>query len=122
MYKNYYMWTKDRETELLKTKQEWKTNIRAPITHMFVNGMFNLLLQADLNFTAIDRIGKYSKNEDKPVDSIEPGNPTPGPSQGNVGNMSLPEEITIWVDYIMSSEDTMDTFYSACFDSCLLGR
>lgn len=122
MYKNYYMWTKDRETELLKTKQEWKTNIRAPITHMFVNGMFNLLLQADLNFTAIDRIGKYSKNEDKPVDSIEPGNPTPGPSQGNVRNMSLPEEITIWVDYIMSSEDTMDTFYSACFDSCLLGR
>jgi len=113
MYKNYYMWTKDREAELIRNGQEWKTNIRAPITHMFVNGMFNLLLQSDLNFTAIDRIGKYSSTATSPTTGI-PNMPEK--------KMTLAEEITIWADYIMSSEDTMDTFYSACFDACLLGR
>jgi hypothetical protein len=88
------MWTKDRENELENNNEEWKTNLRAPITHMFTNGMFNLLLQADMNFTAIDRKGgEYQK---------------------------VVEDIAVWADYIVSSEDTMDTFYSACFDACLV--
>lgn len=93
IYKNYYMWTKDREQELRKTDEEWKTNLRAPITHMFANGMFNLLLKSDLNFTAIDRLDKF-----------------PG----------IIPEIINWADYIMSSEDTMDTFFSSGFDACLI--
>jgi len=87
------MWTKDREQQLKVDKEERKTNIRAPITHMFTNGMFNLLLESDLNFVAIDRRDQYK---------------------------NLAEEIMLWADYIMSSEDTMDTFYSACFDACLI--
>lgn len=96
VYKNYYMRTKDREQELDYNNEQWKTNLRAPITHMFTNGMFNLLLQSELNFTAIDRKG------------------------GQYGRAV--EDIMTWADYIMSSEDTMDTFYSACFDACLVGR
>jgi len=93
IYKNHYMRTKDRETQLIKEKQERKTNIRAPITHMFASGMHNLLLQADLNFVAM-------------TNKIE--------KQGII------DEITDRVDYIVSSEDTMDTFHSSSFDATLL--
>lgn len=93
IYKNYYMRTKDREEELNKTDEQWRTNLRAPITHMFANGMFNLLMQSNFDFVAIDRLNKF-----------------PG----------IVDEIMTWVDYIVSSNDTIDTLWSSSFDACLI--
>lgn len=61
---------------------------------MFTSGIYNMVLDSDLRFVAIDRIQKYGQD--------------------------IVEEIADWVDYLMSSEDTMDTIFSAAFDAVLL--
>jgi len=53
-----------------------------------------MVLDSDLRFIAIDRIQKYGED--------------------------IVEEIADWVDYLMSSEDTMDAIFSAAFDAVLL--
>lgn len=58
LYKNYYMYRMDRASDLYKTKETWRTNVKFPITSMFVTRIYNLILKSDLFFVAIDKFAK----------------------------------------------------------------
>ena len=55
LYKNYYMYPVDRYEELCKSKEQWRTNIKSPLTHQFTNAVYNMLIQASIEFFVIDK-------------------------------------------------------------------
>lgn len=54
IYKNYYLDTSDRAIQLRKDQEEWKTNIKTPLTLMFVDKVANVLLKAKGSFIVTD--------------------------------------------------------------------
>lgn len=54
IYKNYYLDSSDRAIQLRKDKEEWKTNLKTPITLMFVDKVANVLTKAKGTFTVTD--------------------------------------------------------------------
>ena len=54
MYKNYFMYSNDRKAQLEKDKETRRSNLKSPLTHMFVNGIYNMLQDADIRFTCVD--------------------------------------------------------------------
>ena len=55
MYQNYYMWTQTRKAQLQKDKETWRTNLKSPLTHMFVSGIYNMMLDSDIRFVCVDK-------------------------------------------------------------------
>jgi uncharacterized phage-associated protein len=53
--KDYFMYSKDRFAQLQKDKETWRTNIKSPLTHMYVNAVYNMLQDSDIRWVAIDR-------------------------------------------------------------------
>jgi hypothetical protein len=54
IYKNYYLDASDRAIQLKKDKEERKTNLKTPITLMFVDKVANVLTKAKGSFTVTD--------------------------------------------------------------------
>ena len=95
LYKNYYLYNQDRKQDLIKDKEEWRFNIKSPLTYMFINTIYTMILDSDIRFVAIDRRGKYSKT-------------------------NLVDEILDMWDYLFTTTDSKESLYSAIFDAILL--
>jgi len=94
MYQNYYMWTQTRKAQLKKDKEEWRTNLKSPLTHMFTSGIYNMMLDSDIRFVCIDKKGEY------PI---------------------VVRNILDLADHFSQQEDFMDPIWSAVFDQALIG-
>jgi len=94
IYKNYYMYTAERQAQLVKDGEEWRTNIKSPLTNMFTSGIYNMAIDSDLRPIIIDKKG------DKPW---------------------LANEMLDWAEYFYTSSSFIDNFNSAMFDSVLMG-
>lgn len=57
MWKNYYMYPLDRLAQLKKDEEEWRSNIKSPLTYMFSRSIFNMLVDSDVRFFALDLKG-----------------------------------------------------------------
>ena len=74
LYENYYMYNRWRYAELVKEKDTWRTNIKSPLSHMFLNNVYNMFIDWDQTFNVIVR--NPEKYEDNRVtdDILERGN------------------------------------------------
>lgn len=54
IYKNYFMDTSDRAIALKKDKEDWRTNIKTPLTLMFVDKATNTILKVNGRFVVTD--------------------------------------------------------------------
>jgi len=93
LYKNYFMYSEDRKLQLQKDKEEWRTNIKSQLTHMYTTYFYNMLLDSDIRFTAADLKNKY------------PGAVT---------------AILDMAEYIAQNDDGMEAMRDAIFDMSLL--
>lgn len=82
--KNHYMYAADRQSQLEKDKETWRTNIKAPLTHMYVSWVHNMLIDSDVRFTAIDKqwhnqaalnaildIAEYTTQQEETSEAVE---------------------------------------------------
>ena len=98
LYKNYYMYNRDRARDLIIERDEWRTNLKSPLTHMFTNNIYNMYLDSDIRFDVLVR------NSEK------------------YETTSIVEEIMAWWEYLMSNNDSImrDELDSAFFDAMFL--
>lgn len=95
LYKNYFMYEQDRKAQLIKDKEERRTNIKSQLTHMYTTYFYNMLLDSDIRFTATD---------------TKDAHPWAATSILNLA------------EYVASNDDGMDAMRDAIFDLSLLGR
>jgi hypothetical protein len=88
------MYDQDRKAQLIKDKEEWRTNIKSQLTHMYTTYFYNMMLDSDIRFTATDTMDKY------------PGAVT---------------AILDLAEYVASNDDGMEALRDAIFDLSLLG-
>lgn len=93
MYKNYFMYVQDRKAQLEKDKETWRSNIKSPLTNMFVSGIYNMLKDSDIRFVCVDTKWNHPKVVWNILDLVE---------------------------YASAQEDFNDAHWSAIFDQCLL--
>lgn len=94
MYKNYFMYSADRQAQLVKDKETWRTNIKSAITHMYTSGVYNMVIDSDIRFTCIDKNGEMPKMVNAMLDIVE---------------------------YTAAKEETDDAIWSSVLDAILLG-
>lgn len=94
LYKNYFMYTQDRKGQLEKDKETWRSNIKSPLTNMFVSGIYNLLQDSDIRFVCVDV--KWNKPDET-------------------------KNILDLVEYVSWQDEFMNAIWDAVFDQCLLG-
>lgn len=94
MYKNYFMYSQDRKSQLEKDKESWRSNLKSPLTNMFVSWIYNMLQDSDLRFVCA------ANREDK---------------------REAAKNILDIVWYCMEKADFNEALWSAIFDQCLLG-
>ena len=94
LLKNYYMWKWDRRTDLQKLKETWKTNIKSPLTMMFVSSAYNQLLDSDIRFSVTDIKGDKQSESGAMLD---------------LGN------------YVMTKDESEEALWSSIFDGLFLG-
>lgn len=67
--KNYYMYTNDRRMELLKDDEERRSNLKSPLTNMFVSKVANAVKGMDMRFVATDNFIERRTEAEKRVAS-----------------------------------------------------
>jgi len=100
MYKNYYMYGNDRKAELQKDDELRRTNIVSPITNMFVSRLYNMVMEADRRFVAMN------KNPNIEDDLAK----------------QLSKEMLDWAYYAFAKDESQAAFASTIFDAWLIGR
>lgn len=93
MLKNYFMYNGDRAAQLKADKETWRTNIKSPLTHMYVSGVYNMTVDSDVRYVCIDK--KWDKED-------------------------VVNAILDLAEYIYWQEETDDSLWSAIFDAILL--
>lgn len=93
MLKNYFMYSADRAAQLQKDKETWRTNLKSPLTHMYVSGVYNMAVDSDVRYICVD------KKWDKPL---------------------VVNAILDLAEFIYGQEETDDSLWSAIFDAILL--
>jgi len=101
LYKNYYMYRVDRGIDLANDDEKWRTNVKYPITHMFVTRIYNMLLKTDLIFRVTDKFEKTRKNEKE---------------------KRIAEDMNNLMSWLFLKEETKSAFWSAVLDAILIGR
>jgi len=94
LYQNYFMYNQPRAAQLKEDNEEWRSNIKSPLTYMFQTSVYNMVLDADIRFIAIDRTNKYEW---------------------------ICDELLDWMDYMFNTSQSRKNFFDAVFDTILLG-
>lgn len=100
LYKNYFMYNRDRQKQLEKDWDEWRTNIKSPLTYQYANAAYWLFLDSDVRFVAMDVNWKYDVDDNT--------------------WKSVTDEMVELADYFYSNWQVRDEFLSQVFDTILL--
>lgn len=101
MYENYYMCSRERAIALKKDGETWRSNIKTPLTKMFVDRMHNMITEFDV---------KVNIRDSNP-ERIEDGEKS----------KKLAEEINTMIDKTKRHVWTKEAWWDTIFDALLLG-
>ncbi len=101
LYQNYYMYRMDRAADLAADDERWRTNVKYPITHMFVTRIYNMLLKTDLIFRVTDKFESTRTSEKE---------------------KRIAEDMNALMSRLFLKEETKSAFWSAVLDAILIGR
>lgn len=102
IYKNYFMYSQDRQEMLDADDQSWRFNVKAPVSYMFINNQYSMVLDADIRFVVIDRTGKYKIKKE--------------------WERSIVQDILDWWDFLYTRDKNREAFNAAIFDAVSLWR
>lgn len=105
-YKDYFMYTKDREAQLEKDWEERRTNVKSPLTYQYTNAAYWMVLDSDIRFTAVDIKWEHEKKKDD--DSSEND------------EKSVTDEMVDFASFLFTSWNAREEYLSALFDWILL--
>lgn len=99
LYQNYYMYRMDRAADLAADDERWRTNVKYPITHMFVTRIYNMLLKTDLIFRVADKFESTRTSEKE---------------------KKIAEDMNALMSRLFLKEETKSAFWSAVLDAILI--